>query len=88
MSIFAAPLASRGTGGGTEQKAAAIFGWQDKYIAMTEALIASTDVDGFRVDTPMQVRAQSSLCLEVRERRGDPKFCAHCLKKHASVIFG
>ncbi|CAJ1401428.1 unnamed protein product [Effrenium voratum] len=28
---------------------------QDKYIAMTEALIASTDVDGFRVDTPMQV---------------------------------
>jgi len=28
---------------------------QDKYIAMTKALIASADVDGFRVDTPMQV---------------------------------
>ena len=25
---------------------------------MTEALIASTDVDGFRVDTPMQVIIQ------------------------------
>ncbi|CAE8624625.1 unnamed protein product [Polarella glacialis] len=28
---------------------------QDKYIAMSQALIASVDVDGFRVDTPMQV---------------------------------
>lgn len=28
---------------------------QQKYIAMTKALITSTDVDGFRVDTPMQV---------------------------------
>eukprot|EP00930_Biecheleria_cincta_P101649 TRINITY_DN932_c0_g1_i1.p1 TRINITY_DN932_c0_g1~~TRINITY_DN932_c0_g1_i1.p1 ORF type:complete len:1862 (-),score=264.80 TRINITY_DN932_c0_g1_i1:730-6315(-) len=28
---------------------------QQKYIAMTKALIESTDVDGFRVDTPMQV---------------------------------
>ncbi|CAK9022956.1 unnamed protein product, partial [Durusdinium trenchii] len=28
---------------------------QEKYLAMTEALIASVDVDGFRVDTPMQV---------------------------------
>mmetsp|Transcript_159747 Transcript_159747/g.512567 ORF Transcript_159747/g.512567 Transcript_159747/m.512567 type:complete len:3105 (+) Transcript_159747:145-9459(+) len=27
----------------------------DKYIAMTKALIASADIDGFRVDTPMQV---------------------------------
>ncbi|CAE7382371.1 ags1 [Symbiodinium sp. CCMP2456] len=29
--------------------------WEDKYIAMTQALIQSADVDGFRVDTPMQV---------------------------------
>eukprot|EP00442_Polarella_glacialis_P024641 CAMPEP_0115122638 /NCGR_PEP_ID=MMETSP0227-20121206/46955_1 /TAXON_ID=89957 /ORGANISM="Polarella glacialis, Strain CCMP 1383" /LENGTH=3177 /DNA_ID=CAMNT_0002524635 /DNA_START=126 /DNA_END=9659 /DNA_ORIENTATION=+ len=28
---------------------------QQKYIAMTKALIESADVDGFRVDTPMQV---------------------------------
>eukprot|EP00435_Cladocopium_sp_Y103_P012619 s1297_g3.t1 len=28
---------------------------QEKYLAMTQALIASVDVDGFRVDTPMQV---------------------------------
>ena len=28
---------------------------QAKYLAMTQALIASVDVDGFRVDTPMQV---------------------------------
>jgi len=28
---------------------------QKKYIAMTKALIESVDVDGFRVDTPMQV---------------------------------
>ena len=28
---------------------------QQKYIAMTKALIASTDIDGYRVDTPMQV---------------------------------
>eukprot|EP00930_Biecheleria_cincta_P039601 TRINITY_DN27203_c0_g1_i1.p1 TRINITY_DN27203_c0_g1~~TRINITY_DN27203_c0_g1_i1.p1 ORF type:complete len:3112 (-),score=539.42 TRINITY_DN27203_c0_g1_i1:137-9322(-) len=28
---------------------------QEKYIAMTKALIESADVDGFRVDTPMQV---------------------------------
>eukprot|EP00438_Fugacium_kawagutii_P027604 Skav231507 [mRNA] locus=scaffold84:161656:171987:- [translate_table: standard] len=28
---------------------------QEKYIAMTNALISSCDVDGFRVDTPMQV---------------------------------
>ncbi|CAJ1445279.1 unnamed protein product [Effrenium voratum] len=28
---------------------------QAKYIAMTKALISSCDVDGFRVDTPMQV---------------------------------
>lgn len=28
---------------------------QDKYIAMTKALISSADIDGFRVDTPMQV---------------------------------
>eukprot|EP00913_Durusdinium_trenchii_P031115 g29137.t1 len=28
---------------------------QQKYIAMTKALIESIDVDGFRVDTPMQV---------------------------------
>eukprot|EP00931_Biecheleriopsis_adriatica_P028261 TRINITY_DN1687_c0_g1_i1.p1 TRINITY_DN1687_c0_g1~~TRINITY_DN1687_c0_g1_i1.p1 ORF type:complete len:3142 (-),score=579.43 TRINITY_DN1687_c0_g1_i1:40-9312(-) len=28
---------------------------QSKYIAMTKALISSCDVDGFRVDTPMQV---------------------------------
>ena len=28
---------------------------QQKYIAMTKALIESTDVDGYRVDTPMQV---------------------------------
>eukprot|EP00933_Yihiella_yeosuensis_P064573 TRINITY_DN67_c2_g1_i1.p1 TRINITY_DN67_c2_g1~~TRINITY_DN67_c2_g1_i1.p1 ORF type:complete len:1571 (-),score=243.24 TRINITY_DN67_c2_g1_i1:172-4884(-) len=28
---------------------------QEKYIAMTKALITSADIDGFRVDTPMQV---------------------------------
>eukprot|EP00930_Biecheleria_cincta_P087704 TRINITY_DN7693_c0_g1_i1.p1 TRINITY_DN7693_c0_g1~~TRINITY_DN7693_c0_g1_i1.p1 ORF type:complete len:1363 (-),score=146.28 TRINITY_DN7693_c0_g1_i1:10-4098(-) len=28
---------------------------QAKYIAMTKALISSTDIDGFRIDTPMQV---------------------------------
>lgn len=28
---------------------------QQKYIAMTKALISSADIDGFRVDTPMQV---------------------------------
>eukprot|EP00931_Biecheleriopsis_adriatica_P028266 TRINITY_DN1687_c0_g2_i5.p1 TRINITY_DN1687_c0_g2~~TRINITY_DN1687_c0_g2_i5.p1 ORF type:complete len:3114 (-),score=646.00 TRINITY_DN1687_c0_g2_i5:69-8834(-) len=28
---------------------------QEKYIAMTKALIESADIDGFRVDTPMQV---------------------------------
>ena len=28
---------------------------QDKHIAMAKALIASTDVDSFRIDTPMQV---------------------------------
>jgi glycosidase len=28
---------------------------QQKHIAMTKALIASTDIDGFRIDTPMQV---------------------------------
>eukprot|EP00428_Durinskia_dybowskii_P011071 CAMPEP_0170222166 /NCGR_PEP_ID=MMETSP0116_2-20130129/10775_1 /TAXON_ID=400756 /ORGANISM="Durinskia baltica, Strain CSIRO CS-38" /LENGTH=2201 /DNA_ID=CAMNT_0010472853 /DNA_START=123 /DNA_END=6728 /DNA_ORIENTATION=- len=28
---------------------------QEKYIAMTKALISSADIDGFRVDTPMQV---------------------------------
>ena len=28
---------------------------QEKIIAMSKALIASADVDGFRVDTPMQV---------------------------------
>ncbi|CAJ1377628.1 unnamed protein product [Effrenium voratum] len=28
---------------------------QEKYIAMTKALIESVDVDGYRVDTPMQV---------------------------------
>mmetsp|Transcript_31690 Transcript_31690/g.57736 ORF Transcript_31690/g.57736 Transcript_31690/m.57736 type:complete len:1635 (-) Transcript_31690:46-4950(-) len=28
---------------------------QQKYIAMTKALIESADIDGFRVDTPMQV---------------------------------
>merc|ERR1719204_2435051 len=27
---------------------------QDKYIAMTKALISSADIDGFRIDTPMQ----------------------------------
>lgn len=37
---------------------------QQKYIAMTKALIASTDVDGFRVDTPMQVRAGRCLQFE------------------------
>ncbi|CAJ1417997.1 unnamed protein product [Effrenium voratum] len=28
---------------------------QQKYIAMTKLLIDSTDIDGYRVDTPMQV---------------------------------
>jgi len=28
---------------------------QQKYLAMTKALLDSTDVDGFRIDTPMQV---------------------------------
>lgn len=87
MSIFAAPLASRGTSGGTDgtKRMRRFLGWQDKYIAMTEALIASTDVDGFRVDTPMQVRAQSSLGFEVREGLGDPIICAHPPPKSTHV---
>ena len=31
---------------------------QQKYIAMTRALIESCDIDGFRVDSQMQVRRE------------------------------
>ena len=34
--------------------ASAVAEVQQKYIAMTKALIESADVDGYRVDTPMQ----------------------------------
>ena len=32
---------------------------QQKYIAMTKLLIDSTDIDGYRVDTPMQASGLS-----------------------------
>jgi len=56
---------------------------QDKYIAMTKALISSVDVDGFRVDTPMQVPLEffKSWAPAVREH-------ARSLGKESFGLFG
>lgn len=56
---------------------------QDKIIAMTKALITSTDIDGIRMDTPMQVPLSFF-------KRWAPAVKAHAasLGKHNFFIFG
>lgn len=56
---------------------------QDKIIAMTKALISSTDIDGIRMDTPMQVPLSFF-------KRWAPAVKAHAasLGKHNFFIFG
>jgi len=56
---------------------------QDKIIAMTKALVSSTDIDGIRMDTPMQVPLSFF-------KRWAPAVKAHAasLGKHNFFIFG
>ncbi|MBP7829489.1 MAG: hypothetical protein KA248_06190 [Kiritimatiellae bacterium] len=56
---------------------------QDKIMAMTKALIASTDIDGIRMDTPMQVPLEffKKWCPAVKAH-------ANTLGKNNFLIFG
>ena len=42
---------------------------QEKHIAAAKSLIASTDIDGFRIDTPMQARCAEMCPRYLRDER-------------------
>ena len=42
---------------------------QEKHIAAAKSLIASTDIDGFRIDTPMQARRAEMCPRYLRDER-------------------